>query len=203
LSFLFSEDEALKNRLKGIIVSDEKNSNREVGVWFANPDIEQRAQSYPYITVELIDTTWASYRQASGLIVDNDAQGTIAPVTGKLYTYEVPVAWDLTYQVTSYARHPRHDRAILAHLLNKVFPSKRGYLPIKNDLGTETGYRHLFLDEYTKRDTIEDGRRLYRNVFTLTVTSEGAALLPTDAPEVEEVLINPTTQNIPPRLQAL
>ncbi|CAB4128229.1 hypothetical protein UFOVP225_15 [uncultured Caudovirales phage] len=202
MSFIFSEDEALKNILKGIIVSDEKNYNREVGVWFANPDIEQRAQSYPYITVELIDTVWANYRQASGLFVDNDAQGTVAPVDGILYTYELPVAWDLTYQITTYARHPRHDRAILAHLLNRVFPAKRGYLPVTNDLGTETGYRHLFLDEYTKRDTIEDGRRLYRNVFTLTVTSEGAALLPTTAPEVTDVLINTTTQDIPPELQA-
>lgn len=202
MSFLFSEDEALKALLQGITVSDEKNPNRPVKVYYANPDIEDRDQSYPYMTIELVDTSWANYRQTSGIIIDPDAQGTVTPVNGVYYTYEIPVAWDLTYQVTTYARHPRQDRTIIAYLLNKVFPSKRGYLPIVNDLGTETAYRRLFLEEYVKRDTIEDGRRLYRNVFTLTVTSEGAAYLPTTAPEVTDVLINTTTQDIPPGLQA-
>ena len=201
MSFINSEDEALKNLLKGIRVADEKNSNREVGVWFSMPDAELRKQSFPFMTIELIDTQVAGYRQHAGLIYDNDFQGTIAPEAGVTYAYELPVPWDLTYQITTYARHPRHDRAIIAHLLNKVFPAQRGYLPVENDLGTETAYRHLFLDEYTKRDTVEDGRRLYRNVFTVTVTSEGSPSVSPPAPDVEEVLINPTTTHIPDDLQ--
>ncbi len=201
MSFINSEDEALKNLLKGIKVADEKNSNREVGVWFSMPDAELRKQSFPFMTIELIDTQVAGYRQHAGLIYDSDFQGTITPEPGTTYAYEIPVPWDLTYQITTYARHPRHDRAIIAHLLNKVFPAQRGYLPVENDLGTETAYRHLFLDEYTKRDTVEDGRRLYRNVFTVTVTSEGSPSVSPPAPDVEEVLINPTTTHIPDDLQ--
>lgn len=197
MSFLVSEDEALKQKLKGIIVSDEKNASREVQVWFAKPDIESKNQSYPYITVELLDSNWAGYRQHSGQIVDTDAQGTVAPVGRKTYTYEMPVAWDLVYQVTSYARHPRHDRLILAHLLNRVFPSRRGFLAIYNDLGTEVGYRHLILEEFTKRDTVEDGRRLYRNVFTVTVSSEGTVFAEGPTPAVETVFINAETDHIP------
>lgn len=201
MSFINSEDEALKNLLKGIKVADEKNADREVGVWFAMPDAELRKQSFPFMTIELIDTQVAGYRQHAGLLYDSDFQGTVAPVAGVTHAYEIPVPWDLVYQITTYARHPRHDRAIIAHLLNKVFPAQRGYLPVENDLGTETGYRHLFLDEYTKRDTVEDGRRLYRNVFTVTVTSEGSSVASLPAPDVEEVLINPTTTHIPDDLQ--
>ena len=199
MSFILSEDLALKTILTGITVTDEKNSSRAVGVWFANPDVESRSQSYPYITIELLDFDPASYRQHSGLFQDNDLQGTIAPSGANTYTYEIPIAWDLVYQITSYSRHPRHDRAIIAHLLNKVFVSKRGYLAVPNDLNTETSYRHLMLEEFVKRDTIEDNRRLYRNVFTVTVTSEGTvANYATSTTAVSTVNINKkTTADIP------
>lgn len=197
MSFIVSEDEALKNVLKGFVVADEKNGSREVEVWFAKPDIETRNQSFPFITVELLDFTWANYRQASGIVVDSDYQGTESPTEGFSYTYETPVAWDLTYQITTYARHPRHDRALMAHLINKVFPSQRGYLAVTNDLGTETGYRHLILEEFTKRDTVEEGRRLYRNVFTVTVSSEGTADSNGPAPVVQTVFLNSETNHIP------
>ena len=199
MSFILSEDLALKTLLTGIVVADDKNATRSVGVWFANPDLESRAQSYPYITIELLDFDPATYRQHSGLFQDNDLQGTIAPSGSLSYTYEIPVAWDLMYQITTYSRHPRHDRAIIAHLLNRVFISKRGYLAVPNDLGTETSYRHLILEEFTKRDTIEDNRRLYRNVFTVTVSSEGtAATYATSTNTVSTVNINKaTTADIP------
>lgn len=199
MSFILSEDNALKTLLTGIVVADEKNATRPVGVWFANPDLESRAQSYPYITIELLDFDPATYRQHSGLFQDNDVQGTIAPSGNISYTYEIPIAWDLMYQITTYSRHPRHDRAIIAHLLNRVFISKRGYLAVPNDLGTQTSYRHLILEEFTKRDTIEDNRRLYRNVFTVTVSSEGTAVTyATTGNNVSSVNINEvTTAHIP------
>ena len=197
MTFIVSEDEALKDALKGFYVSDEKNPHREVGVRYANPDVEVATQSYPYITIELVDFTQAKARQMSGIIVDTDAQGTIAPSPRALHTYEIPVPWDLTYQVTTYARHPRHDRAIMAHLLNNVFAATRGYLAVKNDLGTETGYRHLILEEFTKRDTIEDGRRLYRNVFTVTVSSEGTAYHVDTSVAADVVKINVNIADIP------
>jgi len=199
MSFILSEDLALKTLLTGIVVADDKNATRSVGVWFSNPDLESRAQSYPYITIELLDFDPATYRQHSGVFQDNDLQGTIAPSGNTVYSYEIPVAWDLMYQITTYSRHPRHDRAIIAHLLNKVFISKRGYLSVPNDLATETSYRHLILEEFTKRDTIEDNRRLYRNVFTVTVSSEGTAATYTTATNtVSTVNINTkTTTDIP------
>ena len=193
MSFILSEDLALKTLLSNIVVSDEKNANRAVGVWYANPDIESRTQTYPYITIELIDFNWARYRQQSGIFQDNDLQGTVSPVSNTAYNYEIPTTWDLVYQITTYARHPRHDRTILAYLLNKVFVSKRGYLAVPNDLGTETSYRHLILEEFIKRDTIEDNRRLYRSVFTVTVSSEGTVDSSVTSKTVSSVKINKQT----------
>ena len=197
MAFILSEDAALKSLLRNIYVADEKNVAREVGVWFANPDVESRQQSYPYLTIELVNVEWANFRQQSGRWVDTDSQGTVEPVSGQVHAYEMPVPWTLTYQVTSYARHPRHDRAITAHLLSNTFVAQRGFVAVQNDLGTETGYRHMVLEGFTKRDTIEDGRRLFRNVFTITITSESVSGEGLGLPQVSDVIINNNPQNIP------
>ena len=198
MTFILAEDTALKSLLQGISVVDEKSISRPVKVWFGFPDVEVRAQDYPYMTIELLDVSPSNERQHSGFLYDNDFRGTIAPVAGLTYEYEYPVAYDLIYQVTSYARHPRHDRAIIYQFLNEKVPHKFGQIAIPNELGTETSYRHIFLDGFIKRDLIEEGRRLLRNVFTVRVVSEmtpaqAAAAIGT----VEEVNINIETSHIP------
>jgi hypothetical protein len=198
LTFILAEDTALKSLLQGISVVDEKSISRPVKVWFGFPDVEVRAQDYPYMTIELLDVSPSNERQHSGFLYDNDFRGTIAPVEGISYEYEYPVAYDLIYQVTSYARHPRHDRAIIYQFLNEKVPHKFGQIAIPNELGTETSYRHIFLDGFIKRDLIEEGRRLLRNVFTVRVVSEMTpAQAATAIGTVEEVNINIETSHIP------
>jgi len=198
LTFILAEDTALKSLLQGISVVDEKSISRPVKVWFGFPDVEVRAQDYPYLTIELLDVSPANDRQHSGFLYDSDYRGTIAPETGVSYEYEYPVAYDLIYQVTSYARHPRHDRAIIYQFLNEKVPHKFGQIAIPNELGTETSYRHIFLDGFIKRDLIEEGRRLLRNVFTVRVVSEMTpAQAATAIGTVEEVNINIETNYIP------
>lgn len=198
--FIVAEDLALKTLVQGITVKDNKNQNREVKVWFGYPDVEIRDQSFPYITIDLIDILPANNRQTYGYLVDNDYRGTIAPVEGMAYKYLTPVAYDLVYQVTTWARHPRHDRALQFALFNK-FPSKYGYLIVPNELGTEESSRSLFLDGFVKRDTVDSetgNRRLLRNVYSIRVISE---MTPAQAQsalkEVETLYINATTSNIP------
>ena len=199
MTFILAEDTALKSLLQGISVVDEKSISRPVKVWFGFPDVEVRAQDYPFMTIELLDVSPSNERQHSGFLYDNDFRGTIAPVEGISYEYEYPVAYDLIYQVTSYARHPRHDRAIIYQFLNEKVPHKFGQIAIPNELGTETSYRHIFLDGFIKRDLIEEGRRLLRNVFTVRVVSEMTpAQAATAIGTVEEVNINIETNYIPP-----
>ena len=195
--FIVAEDLALKTHLAGLTVSDEKSATRQVKVWFGYPDVEARAQEFPFITIDLIDILPANDRQNSGVMYDSDYNGTIASAANVFYKYDIPVSYDLVYQVTSYARHPRHDRAIMYQLLNK-FPSKFGKLAVPNQLGTETGYRSMFLDGFVKRDAVESetgNRRLLRNALSVRVVSEMSPLL-VDAVlgrQVEEVFLDTTT----------
>jgi hypothetical protein len=172
--FIIAEDLAIKTWCQGLTVSDEKNPTRSVKVWFGYPDVEVRTQDFPFITIDLIDIVPANERQFSGMLADNDYRGTIAPVADHTFTYDAPIAYDLVYQITSYCRHPRHDRAIMFQLMNK-FPSKYGFLRVPNELGTEYSSRSMFLDGFTKRDAVEGetgNRRLLRNVLTVRVISE-------------------------------
>lgn len=196
--FVIAEDLALKQHLTGMTVVDEKNNSRQVKVWFGYPDVELRSQDYPFITLELLDITPALDRQHQGVIYDSDQQGT-NPITGH-YKYDYPVAYDLSYQITTHARHPRHDRALI-WALHRKFPARYGYLRVPNELGTEYSYRSMFLDGFVKRDAVEEdsgGRRLLRSVFTVRVVSEMTPVAPkTSIPEVQQVEINPTITNIP------
>jgi hypothetical protein len=172
--FIIAEDNAIKELCKNMVVSDNVSQNRLVKVWFGYPDIEVRDQDFPFITIDLIDIIPANNRQTSGIQYDSDLSGTIAPVNNTYYAYAVPIAYDLVYQITSHTRHPRHDRSIMAQLLNK-FPSKFGKLAVPNKLGTETAYRSMFLDGFVKRDTSDSetgNRRLLRNTLTVRVVSE-------------------------------
>lgn len=198
--FIIAEDLALKTYLQGLTVGDEKSASRQVKVWFGYPDVEVRDQSFPFITIDLIDISPANDRQTSGRLVDNDYRGTIVPNSTETYSYETPVAFDLSYQITSYARHPRHDRAMLFQLHHK-FPSKYGKLTVPNELGTESSRRTMFLDGFTKRDTVDGetgNRRLLCNVFTVRVISELSPLVAASATKrVEDVNLNIPTESVP------
>lgn len=85
--------------------------------------------------------------------------------------------------------------------MNK-FPSKYGKLAVPNELGTETGYRSIFLDGFVKRDAVDGetgNRRLLSNVLTLRVISEmtPAVADAISAKLVATVKINTTTAYIP------
>jgi len=195
--FLIAEDNALKTYCQGVVVGDDINQSRAVQVWFGYPDVEVRAQAFPFITIDLIDIVPADNRQTSGVMYDNDMNATLTPITNQYYLHEVPIAYDLVYQLTSYARHPRHDRAIISQMLQK-FPSKYGKLPVLNQNGAVTVNRSMFLDGFVKRDAVEGetgNRRLLRNVFTVRIISE---LLPNQAATIIKSVSTVVLDNISP-----
>lgn len=176
MNFILDEDEALRDRLLGMTVSDNKNPDRPVGVWFGQPDVEIRAQAFPFITIDLIDVTEARERVMSGMVdpwyytpdgLDPETQGW------EMY-YPTPI--NLDYQVTTFARQPRHDRQILGQLLGSRLPARFGSMTVKaidNGDGTFDGtVRRLDLLNVVKRDMTESGKRLFMNVFTVRVSSE-------------------------------
>jgi len=196
-SFLYAEDKALKTLLQGIYVQDVKDSTRPVKVWFGYPDVELKNQEYPYMVIDLYDIQPANDRQSSGFWIDNTNRGTQAPSGNGRYSYYAPVVYDLYYQVSTYARHPRHARTIIFEMLNKKIPGKYGHLMIPQANGNGFVARHMFLEGFVKRDSIEDGRRLLRNVFSIRVVSEMTPYTPSvPTPQIQSANIM-TTGNPP------
>jgi hypothetical protein len=172
MTFLLSEDEALRSWLDGMTVVDQKAdgtvaSARQVGVWFGQPDQEIRDQRYPYITIDMVDIARDSEREMRGKVTPE----YLAPADlaeNKGWEIDLPIPVNIDYQITSYCRHPRHDRQLLAEVLSARIPFRFGQLSL-ND-GT---LRRLELVSVTKRDNIsEQGKRLFTNVFTVRVASE-------------------------------
>jgi hypothetical protein len=178
MTFLLSEDKALRESLQGITVTDQKadaaETSRPVGVWFGQPDQEIRTQSYPYITIDMVDISRDAEREMRGMVSSEFINGAeylvpdnVDPEKG--WEIELPIPVNIDYQITTYARHPRHDREIIAQLLYQKLPFRFGQLSL--DDGT---LRRLEVMDVSKRDLTEQAKRLFVNAVTVRVVSEVA-----------------------------
>lgn len=183
MSFLLDEDLALRDLLKGLTVTDQKSATEEgakrtVGVWFGQPDQEIRSQSYPYITIDMIDISEDFSRAHRGkvkppYIEDPETIGTNTPFDPDLHDWDIhyPIPVNIDYQITTYSRQPRHDRQILSQLLYTRIPLRFATL----NTGPNTVYgttRRLDVLDISKRDVTEAGRRLFVNAITVRISSE-------------------------------
>lgn len=180
MAFLLSEDKALRDALVGITVTDQKADGgvggvRNVGVWFGQPDQEIRNQSYPYITIDMVDVGEDFARAHRGKVKPSYyddptdlAEGSVQ-YDPTLHDWDIdwPVPVNIDYQVTTYARQPRHDREIMAQLMTTRLPLRFGVL--EPDDGT---VRRMDVMGISKRDITENGKRLFMNSFTVRISSE-------------------------------
>lgn len=202
MTFLISEDEALRDRIKGMTVSDDKDANRPVGVWFGQPDPEVRQQSYPFITINLIDVSESTQRAHSAQQVSpwyfEPDEYTDGENTYDDWSMYMPIPVDLDYQITTFARQPRHDRQIMGQLLGNRLPLRFGSLVVPEKMTGvvedveqwDATVRRLDVLNITKRDTVESGKRMFMNAFTVRVSSE----IPT--PFLERLYMRVNTINI-------
>ncbi len=171
-----AEDEALKNLLKNMVVTDQRanseGATRPVGVWFGMPDQELREQSFPYMTIDLIDIAEDRERAMRGTIDNQDyayfkymRPAALPQGKGAKQSFPIPVYLD--YQVTTFARHPRHDRQILSDLLYTRLPLRFGSLSTADET-----IRRLDVLDVAKRDLVEQGKRLYSNAIRVRISSE-------------------------------
>lgn len=174
MPFLLEEDEALKTLLStpSVTVSDGARQSRPVEVWYGQPDLELRARTYPYISIELIDINEANERVMVGFpFLTYTPPGATALTAGQVrYANNFPSPYDLDYQVSVWSRHPRHDREILAKLLAGRLPVRHGRLHMPE---TERVVRLDMLGGPRVSDTTdENGKRLFRKIFTMRVATE-------------------------------
>jgi hypothetical protein len=202
--FLLSEDQALREKLQGMTVYDQKATGeaipRNVGVWFGQPDQEIRAQAYPYITIDMIDIARDPSREMRGLVSPSYlptptnvvlANGSTEPydLDKHAVVIDMPIPVNIDYQVTTYSRHPRHDRMLMAQLIRDKLPMRFGVLEI--DDGT---VRRMDVLDVMKRDITEQEKRLFVNAVTVRVSSELDPEIVDTLYQVRSVdLDNPTT----------
>jgi hypothetical protein len=195
LTFLLSEDKALREKLIGMQVSDQKASGedvpRDVGVWFGMPDQEIRSQSYPYVTIDMVDVIRDTSREMRGKTSSERYpylfEGQDTPNNTALEA-DLPIPVNIDYQITSYARHPRHDRQIMAQLMATKLPMRFGVLEVDDNT-----VRRLDVLDLTKRDMIEQGKRLFMNAVTVRVSSEVTVDEFTQLYKVTSVHLDPPT----------
>jgi len=167
MPFLLNEDAALKTLLTGITVADSGNSARPVGVYYGQPDKEIRQQSYPYITIDLVGVSEDPTRAHRGYVPLTYTPEGVDTTNINRINYPIPV--DLIYQVSTWARQPRHDRQLIAALFSPGrLPLRFGQLPIPQD-GTN---RRVDVLGFSKRDFIESEKRLFSNVYNIRISSE-------------------------------
>jgi len=167
MPFILNEDEALKTLLTGITVADSGNSARPVGVYYGQPDKEIRQQSYPYITIDLVGVSEDPTRAHRGYVPLTYTPEGVDTTNINRINYPIPV--DLIYQVSTWARQPRHDRQLIAALFSPGrLPLRFGQLPIPQD-GTN---RRVDVLGFSKRDFIESEKRLFSNVYNIRISSE-------------------------------
>lgn len=197
--FLLDEDRALRDLMKGIVVSDNADSERHVEAWFGHPDIELREQKYPYITVDLLEIQEGSDRVHRGdlFLAPGPAPHGVPtwwgfPPLKEDHTWigEMPTPVDLIYQIGTWARNPRHDRQILRACITQGRTSLRGGV-----IATADGYtRRLDYLGHVKRDREEGGKRLFNNIFRLRMSAEVPYGVLQQFPAVESVHLNIRTR---------
>jgi hypothetical protein len=175
---MLTEDKALRQLMQGLTVMDQKSENEEaprtVGVWFGQPDQELRNQNYPYITIDLIDVSRDQSREMRGKVnasyLEEAAKlkAGIAPeIELEDWEIDTPIPVNIDYQITTYSRHPRHDRELLAKVLYDRLPFRFGTLNCEDNT-----VRRLDVLDVAKRDITEQAKRLFVNSITVRVSSE-------------------------------
>jgi hypothetical protein len=191
MPFLINEDESLKNMLKGITVSDGGNSARPVAVFYGQPDKDITQQVYPYITLDLVGIREDTERAHRGYVpltyVPEGFQPSYDGDGNMIQKVSYPIPVDLVYQISTWARQPRHDRQIIAALFAPGrLPLRFGQLTIEAD----NTMRRLDVLGFSKRDTTEGGKRLFSNVYNIRISAE---LFTEQLAQVYQVLEKPTT----------
>lgn len=180
--FLLAEDEALRNLLVGMTVSDKSNATRPVGVWFGQPDPEIRAQSFPFVTIDLVDISEATERVMNARV---DPWYAYTSEDAETLGWDIwyPTPLNLDYQISVFSRQPRHDRQIMQQLMTTRLPLRFGSINVihrydeeeidgETELVGQATARRLDVLDIVKRDITEAGKRMFMNAISVRISSE-------------------------------
>jgi hypothetical protein len=177
-----NEDRAVKAKLQGLTVTDvNAPEGRPVPVRYRVPESELAQQTFPLIVIEHAGIEKADEREHRGSVRlpyapegadrwwDEDADGY--DVTESPYIVDFPIPYDLRYRVIVFTRTAWHDTALAISLAqHDRLPARFGFLEIPQD-GTVRRLDLLGGPEVAD-DRDEDGKRLFRREYLISVSSE-------------------------------
>jgi hypothetical protein len=189
--WLLNEDAAIKAKLSGLKVTDSSNPDRPVGVRYRLPDDTYAKMTFPMIIIEHGNIAKADDREhrGSGLLpYAPEGKRRWAdyenPDKSPYWHATWPIPYNLDYQITTYSRHAMHDRVLTAMLAgSNRLPARGGFLEIPQD-GT-VRRMDLIGGPEPDEDRDADGKRLFKTVYTVRVSSE---LFPEEVEEVVRVI---------------
>lgn len=170
MPWLLSEDTAIKNKLSGLTVTAAAVPNPlPVAVRFTVPEDEFSDLTYPLITLTQANIQRDPDREAHAVVE------IFAPPEGfdptKTWIGELPVPYNIDYQIVLYTRLVEHRTPLLATLAGFAYlPEHFGYLEVPQD----NTIRRLDLlggpDLDSGRDS--NGKRLFTATWRVRVSTE-------------------------------
>jgi len=173
MSWLLDEDQALKTKLSGYSVTNYADQRQiPVPVFFRFPDPEEVTRTFPNMAIDLVEIVFdptRAHRTPEYISMVNLVEQSPPPEGFSWLAYDMPLPWMLMYQIATYARQPWHDRQLTA-MLFQLFPEEFGSLDMSDIDGT---IRRADLQSIERQDTYDaNHKRLYRNIFTIGISSE-------------------------------
>lgn len=170
------------DRTDGDLIPGSKS--RVVPVYFRLPENEVRRRTYPYITIDFLAAVRDQEREHRGFArygtTENayDPGGAVAQLNGLPPggRAELPVPFQLQYQITQFSRYNRHDRIIMTSLLTSRLEPRFGYLEMVPTVDAPDDFsvrRMDLLSGPTPGDARDaEGKRVFRKSYTVGVSSE-------------------------------
>lgn len=153
---------------------------KNVPVYFRFPQVESRAQVFPFITIDYLTTVFDGQRAMQGHWNYGQTQNAYTPAGlpaggGKA---TLPIPMNLHYQVSTWTRSNEHDRLINTTLLTTRILPRYGGIDMVGDpahgVPDDFSTRRLdLLSGPTNGDTRDkEGKRVFRKMYTISISSE-------------------------------
>jgi hypothetical protein len=195
--FLLAEDEALKKKLLGMVVPNDKSGETTVPVRFRHPEgevDEAGGVKYPLITIDLLSITYHRERDHVNnvdITYIPDQSPTVPGGVNDAGVTEYPLPVRLLYQIQTWTVNARQDRYLIAQMLKPDrLPLRHGWLYVEAD-----DTIRLMESLGTRKEDMVDSqrRRIFRTTYSVRVEAELLKTAIVTFGEVVTVVLDPPT----------
>lgn len=162
-------------------VRSSRAGSKKVPVYFRFPQVEGREQTYPFITIDYLTSVFDGERAMQGYALYGTDQNAYSPAGmpaggGKNV---LPIPMNLHYQVSTWSRSNQHDRVINTTLMTTRILPRYGAIDMVGDPeggstpdDLSTRRLDLLSGPINADSRDEQGKRVFRKIYTVSISSE-------------------------------